>query len=115
MVPLLSNVHAASVHMGASPLLVNLEIHLDCVFFPSHPFFFFSPFLFLLLSQPCRLHIPLAVSQLLRHVYHTVHTFPGAQPKLSQGITLRFLGAKKHSVLQKKLTLEEQFQYLAMT
>lgn len=42
-------------------------------------------------------HLPSALFQLQRHVYHMLHMFLGLQPKLSQGIKFKVVGAKKNS------------------
>lgn len=47
--------------------------------------------------EPCLLLLPMPLALLRRHVYHMLPMFPGPRPRLNQGITLRFDGAKKHS------------------
>lgn len=51
-------------------------------------------------------HIPLALFSSSIICYHFRQMFPGPQPELSQGITMRSVGAKKHSSLCSQVALD---------
>lgn len=65
-------------------------------------------------------NIPLALFSSSIICYRFRRMFPGPQPELSQGITMRSVGAKKHSSVRSQVALdtdiyqEGKFEYLTM-